>query len=159
MDFKGHFAMLDGARCHPLTVLDDHSRYALELRACRDERGDTVRAAEAFDRLAVARQVVEVAALHRRGNLRQTLERPSCTHFLACRAEAEAALPVQPVRAGEEAVVPAAPLVELAEHDQQLVGGGVDARVRKRDVARDEGLRIPRAEPEAWPCHDLVHCR
>ena len=26
MDFKGHFAMDDG-RCHPLTVLDDHSRY------------------------------------------------------------------------------------------------------------------------------------
>ena len=45
MDFKGHFAMLDGARCHPLTVLDDHSRYALELRACRDERGDTVKGA------------------------------------------------------------------------------------------------------------------
>ena len=25
MDFKGHFALGDGARCHPLTVLDDHS--------------------------------------------------------------------------------------------------------------------------------------
>ncbi len=30
MDFKGHFAIEQG-RCHPLTVLDDHSRYALEL--------------------------------------------------------------------------------------------------------------------------------
>ena len=29
MDFKGHFALGDGRRCHPLTVLDDHSRFAL----------------------------------------------------------------------------------------------------------------------------------
>ena len=28
MDFKGHFATLNG-RCHPLTVLDDHSRFCL----------------------------------------------------------------------------------------------------------------------------------
>lgn len=42
MDFKGHFAMGSG-RCHPLTVLDDHSRYALELGACGDEKGTTVR--------------------------------------------------------------------------------------------------------------------
>ena len=30
-------------RCHPLTVLDDHSRYALELGACADEQTLTVR--------------------------------------------------------------------------------------------------------------------
>jgi transposase InsO family protein len=41
MDFKGHFATATG-RCHPLTVLDDHSRYALGLEACADERGATV---------------------------------------------------------------------------------------------------------------------
>lgn len=45
MDFKGHFSTRDGARCHPLTVLDDHSRYSLLLSACGDQRGDTVRAA------------------------------------------------------------------------------------------------------------------
>ena len=28
MDFKGHFPLGNGARCHPLTVLDHHSRYA-----------------------------------------------------------------------------------------------------------------------------------
>lgn len=33
MDFKGHFAMRHG-RCHPLTVIDDHSRFALCLKAC-----------------------------------------------------------------------------------------------------------------------------
>lgn len=43
MDFKGHFA-LQQARCHPLTVLDDHSRFALCLRACADEKGTTVQA-------------------------------------------------------------------------------------------------------------------
>lgn len=42
MDFKGHFAMLGGGRCHPLTVLDDHSRYSIGLRACANEQGATV---------------------------------------------------------------------------------------------------------------------
>ena len=42
MDFKGHFALSVG-RCHPLGVLDDHSRYALGLEACGDERDATVR--------------------------------------------------------------------------------------------------------------------
>jgi len=41
MDFKGHFA-LDRGRCHPLTVLDDHSRFNLALRACDNEQGTTV---------------------------------------------------------------------------------------------------------------------
>ena len=41
MDFKGHFAMGTG-RCHPLTVLDDHSRFNLALQACPDEQGLTV---------------------------------------------------------------------------------------------------------------------
>ena len=36
MDFKGHFATGAG-RCHPLTVLDDHSRYGLCLGAQGDE--------------------------------------------------------------------------------------------------------------------------
>ena len=43
MDFKGHFALLQG-RCHPLTVLDDHSRFAVGLQACGDETGRTVQA-------------------------------------------------------------------------------------------------------------------
>lgn len=36
MDFKGDFALRIG-RCHPLCVLDDHSRYALAVQACADE--------------------------------------------------------------------------------------------------------------------------
>ena len=43
MDFKGHFALPKG-RCHPLTVIDDHSRYALAVEACGDEQDLTVRA-------------------------------------------------------------------------------------------------------------------
>ena len=42
MDFKGHFGLRDGTRCHALTVLDDHSRYALGVRACGNERSETV---------------------------------------------------------------------------------------------------------------------
>jgi transposase InsO family protein len=41
MDFKGHFSLRSG-RCHPLTVLDDHSRFSVGLRACGDERTTTV---------------------------------------------------------------------------------------------------------------------
>jgi len=39
---QGHFATHAG-RCHPLTALDDHSRYNLILAACGDEQGATVR--------------------------------------------------------------------------------------------------------------------
>jgi transposase InsO family protein len=37
-DFKGHFGMLDGKRCHPLTVLDDYSRYSLCVDAKENEQ-------------------------------------------------------------------------------------------------------------------------
>ena len=42
MDFKGHFRLGNQERCHPLTVLDDHSRYSLCLQACRNEQTATV---------------------------------------------------------------------------------------------------------------------
>jgi len=41
MDFKGHFPLVKD-RCHPLTVLDDHSRFSLGLRACPNEQEQTV---------------------------------------------------------------------------------------------------------------------
>lgn len=43
MDFKGHVPMRVGGRCHPLTILDDHSRFSIGLFACDNERGETVR--------------------------------------------------------------------------------------------------------------------
>ncbi len=37
MDFKGDFAMARG-RCYPLTIVDDHSRYALGVEACATQQ-------------------------------------------------------------------------------------------------------------------------
>lgn len=48
MDFKGDFPIgrrrprRQGPRCHPLTVLDDHSRFLVGLKACGDETDSTV---------------------------------------------------------------------------------------------------------------------
>jgi transposase InsO family protein len=42
MDFKGRFPLGDRQMCHPLTMVDDHSRYALCLQACTNEQNATV---------------------------------------------------------------------------------------------------------------------
>lgn len=54
IDFKGHFQMGQG-RCYPLTMLDDHSRYSQILKACTNERTDTVKEhlIEAFRRFGL----------------------------------------------------------------------------------------------------------
>jgi transposase InsO family protein len=59
MDFKGHFALARG-RCHPLTVLDDHARFAVGLFACGDERTETVqqRLIEVFRRYGLPERVL-----------------------------------------------------------------------------------------------------
>ena len=44
VDFKGDFAMGDGKRCHPLSILDDHSRYCLCADALTNERRPGVQA-------------------------------------------------------------------------------------------------------------------
>ena len=41
MDFKGDFA-LQSLRCHPLTALDDHSRYAIVLQALEGQQAGLV---------------------------------------------------------------------------------------------------------------------
>ncbi|MER9749434.1 helix-turn-helix domain-containing protein, partial [Mesorhizobium sp. M0140] len=43
MDFKGHVALRQGGRLHPLTALDDHSRFSVVLQACINETGETVK--------------------------------------------------------------------------------------------------------------------
>jgi len=43
MDFKGHFEIVNGSVVHPLTVLDDHSRFLVGLRACHAERSRSVK--------------------------------------------------------------------------------------------------------------------
>jgi transposase InsO family protein len=42
MDFKGYVALANGTLCHPLTMIDDHSRYALCINACANQQGCTV---------------------------------------------------------------------------------------------------------------------
>lgn len=42
MDFKGYFSLTEGGNCHPLTILDDHSRYLIGLKACSNETHQTV---------------------------------------------------------------------------------------------------------------------
>jgi transposase InsO family protein len=44
MDFKGHVPLGNGTSCHPLTMIDDHSRFALCLAACGNEQATTVKA-------------------------------------------------------------------------------------------------------------------
>lgn len=60
MDFKGHFALAGGTRCHPLTILDDHSRYNVVLQACAGETRETVQALleAAFRRYGLPRQIL-----------------------------------------------------------------------------------------------------
>lgn len=45
MDFKGHARLGDGSRLHPLTVIDDHSRFSPCLEALSGETGEAVTAA------------------------------------------------------------------------------------------------------------------
>jgi len=64
MDFKGHVPLKSGGggggRCHPLTVLDDHSRFNLVLHACGDETLATVRPIliELFERFGQPRRIL-----------------------------------------------------------------------------------------------------
>ncbi len=53
MDFKGHVPFAAGSgRLHPLTVLDDHSRFCVVLEACADQARATVKSSliKAFQR-------------------------------------------------------------------------------------------------------------
>jgi transposase InsO family protein len=43
MDFKGRVRLAGGAWLHPLTIIDDHSRFAVGLAACADQKTATVR--------------------------------------------------------------------------------------------------------------------
>jgi transposase InsO family protein len=44
MDFKGEMPLGQSGSCYPLTVIDDHSRYALCLGACANQQSQTVQA-------------------------------------------------------------------------------------------------------------------
>src|SRR5579872_7461331 len=38
MDFKGKFQLLSQQSCYPLTIIDDHSRFSLSIKACANEQ-------------------------------------------------------------------------------------------------------------------------
>ena len=44
MDFKGRTQMACGNWCYPLTIIDDHSRFAIAIEACLNEQLETVQA-------------------------------------------------------------------------------------------------------------------
>lgn len=52
MDFKGEFALMDDSLCYPLTIIDDHSRFNIALKACANQKRTTVQPilAECFQR-------------------------------------------------------------------------------------------------------------
>jgi transposase InsO family protein len=58
VDFKGHFAT-DTVRCHPLTVLDDHSRFNIVLHALGNERLESVQPVlqHAFERYGLPQRI------------------------------------------------------------------------------------------------------
>lgn len=60
MDFKGHFAIKKGGRCHPLTITDDHSRFNICLAACANETSATVQhhLIDAFRRYGLPHQIL-----------------------------------------------------------------------------------------------------
>jgi transposase InsO family protein len=58
IDFKGHFPLRE-TRCHALTVIDDHSRYNIVLKALQYETRVGVQAAltEAFERYGLPKRI------------------------------------------------------------------------------------------------------
>lgn len=59
MDYKGHYPTA-GGECHPLTILDDHSRYSIMVKACKNEQGTTVQNCliEAFEQYGLPDKIL-----------------------------------------------------------------------------------------------------
>ena len=86
-------------------------------------------------------RVGDLAAAHGVAQLGQLPEGARHPHVLAGGPQREPGPPAQPLRA-REATVPALPLVELVDEDEQLVGGGLDASRQLGDaVAEPRELR------------------
>jgi hypothetical protein len=106
-------------------VLGDGQQVAL-IRGVADSRD--------LARLGVA----ELAAGHGGGNLRQFLERTGYPYFLACGAHGDAALPVEPMRAGlGGAIRPAVAAIELGDQFEEAVIRGIDVAGESADLRRE----------------------
>jgi transposase InsO family protein len=59
MDFKGRFKILTQETCHPLTIIDDCSRFSLAIKACKNERFLTVKnhLIKAFQKYGLPKQI------------------------------------------------------------------------------------------------------
>jgi len=77
-DFKGHYALQNGVRCHPLSLIDDHSRFCLSADAKENERFEGTKASftEAFRTYGLPRIV-----LCDNGPPWGSSQTTSCTHF------------------------------------------------------------------------------
>ena len=60
MDFKGYIPLSRGGQCHPLTALDDHSRFNVILASCGNERRETVQEqlTRAFERYGLPERML-----------------------------------------------------------------------------------------------------
>ena len=60
MDFKGWSEVRNGCRCQPLTIVDDHSRYAVCLQACENQQTATVQhqLSEVFRRYGLPERMI-----------------------------------------------------------------------------------------------------
>ena len=76
------------------------------------------------------------AAPHRVAQLRQVAQRTRHPHVLARRPRRQAGAPAQPVRAGG-AARPARARIELPDQEEQLVGGGLNARGELGDAVTE----------------------
>jgi hypothetical protein len=72
--------------------------------------------------------VRERPTLHRDADERKGCQRTGDANFLTRCAEIDFCPPMEPVRAREEAVVPAGARIEFAKHDEQLIGGRMQTR-------------------------------
>ena len=57
-DFKGDFGLLDGTRCYPLDIIDDHSRFAIKVEAKSNMQGITDHFKDAFCEYGVPESVL-----------------------------------------------------------------------------------------------------
>lgn len=60
IDFKGYFTMLNRQNCHPLAILDDHSRFNIGLFACGNQTNLTVRThlIEVFEKYGLPERIL-----------------------------------------------------------------------------------------------------